>query len=268
MKRRSSLSHKLFLITWIMILAALAVPIVLVLHGAVFRPDATGSLTFTLKEFKNVLLLGDIFPRAFGNSILYALPITIGQTVVGLFLAFIFSRFEFKFRDALFMTCLVIMIMPFQVTLVPGYNLLKGLRLLDTFIGVIAPQIFLPFGVLFLRQYFLRIPAGMIESAQIDGAGTWHILLRIIVPLGKNGILLLFFLAFVDGYNMFEPPLTVLNTEAKFPLSVVMRAVIEQSPEDAFVPAILYMIPALVLFTALRHNIISGMSDSWTEKNG
>jgi multiple sugar transport system permease protein len=168
--------------------------------------------------------------------------------------------FKFKFREPVFLLCIFIMMLPFQITMVQIYNLIRGINLIDAYSGVIIPQVFLPIGVIFLRQYYLRIPSSVIETAMIDGASAITIFSRVAVPIAKNGVILLSFLAFIDSYNMYELPLTVLTSADKYPLSLMMRNVMEKYPEQAFIPALLYMIPPVLVYIAFRKNIIKGVS--------
>ncbi len=106
----------------------------------------------------------------------------------------------------------------------------------------------------------MRIPDSVIDAAQIDGASTLRILFKIVIPMSKNGIVLLTFMSFIDSYNTYEIPLVILKEEIKKPLSLIIRNVVENYPEQAFVPALLYMIPAILLFGMLRDNIINGIT--------
>ncbi len=210
-------------------------------------------------EFKNILLLSDTFHTAFRNSVYYAVVITIGQTLFGILMAFIFAKFKFRFREPLFYLLLLFMILPTQTMLVQIYSAADRLSLIDTFAGVVIPRLFLPIGIIFLRQYFVRVSDSVIESAKIDGASTIDCLCRILLPIGKNGVFLLVFLAFIDSYNMYEIPLIILRNSAKVPMSVLIRAVVEKYPDEIFVPAILFMIPPVLLFSTLRDNLVNGM---------
>ena len=240
------------------ILCATLYPIAFIVYKAFSELSGT-EVIFSLKEIKNVLLLSDRYHKSFLNSIFLSIIITVGQTLFGILMAFVFSKFTFKFRDILFYVCVLLMILPTQTLLVQTYTTVEKLSLLDSYGGVIIPQVFLPIGVLFLRQYFCRISDSVIEASLIDGISTMKCLTKIILPMSKNGVLLLAFLSFVDTYSMYELPLTVLRDAEKFPLSLIFRNVIEKYPETIFVPAVLYMVPAVMLFIVLKDNIVNGM---------
>ena len=258
MEHNNKIYRVIFNIIMVLISVFLMIPIIIIIGKAFFISE-NGKFLLSFNELKHIILLSGNFNSAFVNSLIYTSAITIFQTIFGILIAFLFSKFKFKFREALFVICLIVILLPFQVTMVQNYNLYKSLNLSDKMIGVIIPQIFLPVGIIFLRKYFVRINESIIETAAIDGASTLQILLLIIIPIGKNGILLLFFLAFVDSYNMYELPLTVLSDAGKYPLSLLMRDVIQDNVEHSFVPAVLYMIPSLGVFMFLKKYIVKGM---------
>lgn len=242
-----------------MFLFALVIWLVFPIMFLVVKAIYQGEGSVSTNEFKNILLLSDTFHTAFRNSVCYAVVITIGQTFLGIVMAFIFAKFNFRLREPLFYLFLLFMILPTQTMLVQIYSMADRLDLIDTFAGVVIPRLFLPTGIIFLRQYFIRVSDSVIESAKIDGASTIDCLCRILLPIGKNGVFLLIFISFIDSYNMYEIPLIILRDSEKIPMSVLIRTVVEKYPDEIFVPAILYMIPPVLLFYALRENIINGM---------
>lgn len=233
-------------------------PIIFIIYKAFTVSGENGS-SFSLNELKNIILLSERYHTSFFNSILLAIIITLGQTGFGIIMAFIFSKFYFRGRDVLFYMCVLVMVLPSQTMLVQTYRTVENLSMLNKYAGVILPQIFLPVGILFLRQYFCRVSDSVIEASLIDGASTIKCLTKIIIPMSKNGIYLLVFLSFVDSYNTYEIPLIVLNNSDKWPLSLLFRTVIEKHPEAIFVPAVLYMIPAVLLFILIKDNIVNGI---------
>ncbi len=243
----------------IIIIFVVIYPCLLLVYNTFYIENNLGIKVFSADDFFKTVLLGDLFWSGFFGSCYYTTIITFFQVALGTIMSFIFAKFNFPLKNIILFIYLMLMLMPFQVTMVPGYITLKTINLLNTQYAVILPQIFLPFGVLFVRYLMIKIPNTVIDAAKIDGASTLTIFFKIIIPSAKNGIILLFFLSFVDNWNLVEPML-VFNKEGKIkPLSVIMRGVIENAPENAFVAGILYMIPALIIFLIINKNIVRGI---------
>ena len=148
------------------------------------------------------------------------LPIVAGQMVVACLASYSFARYRRKRREVLFFSYIILMLMPFQVTLVPNYMIADTLGILDTIWAIILPGIFSTFAIFLLTKYMRQIPSGYIEAATLDGATEWQIFTNIALPLCKNAIFALTILLFIDYWNMVEQPLVLLTDPAKQPLSV------------------------------------------------
>ncbi|GHV13905.1 hypothetical protein FACS1894219_09310 [Clostridia bacterium] len=234
-------------------------PCAVLVYKAFYTKNNLGILTFSANELIKTILLSELFWSGITGTIYYVLFITLPQVVIGTIMAFVFAKFKFRFKNVLLIVYLFLLLMPFQILMVPSYLMLKTIGLLNTTGAVILPQIFLPFGVLFLRYLMVKIPNSIIDAAKIDGATTTKIFFKIIIPSVKNGIILLFFFSFIDNWNLVEPIL-MFNKDSKIkPLTIIIRGVIENAPENAFVVGFLYMIPAIILFILIRKNIIKGM---------
>ena len=156
----------------------------------------------------------------FWNSVLYVVPITLFQTAVAALAAYGFSRYKGKVRSAVFFGYVVLMLMPYQVTLVPNYIVTKWMGIFDTPWAIILPGVFSPFAVYLLTRYMMRIPKEYTEAAALDGAGEWKIFSRIFLPQCKSAIFAVLLLIFFDYWNMVEQPLVLLENEERFPLSI------------------------------------------------
>jgi len=218
---------------------------------------------FTFKQYITILLESAKFNQSFWKSFEYSFLITIGQVVLGTMAGFVFSRFDFKGRNVLFFIILSAMLMPFQVTMVPNYIVLNKLGLLNTDSAIILPGVFSAFGMFIMRQFMQHIPDNLVETAQIDGANTYSLFLKILLPQCKSGILALFILCFVDTWNMIEQPLIFLSSEEKMPLSIVIREALNLSPETVFAPCILFIMPAICMFFTFERALIEGVEAVW-----
>ena len=131
-----------------------------------FIPDMV-----SFEQYWNVLLKSPDYLLKFWNSVLYVVPITVFQLVVASLAAYSFTRFSGKKKTILFFAYIVLMLMPYQVTLVPNYLVSKWLHILNTRWAVWLPGIMSPFSVYLLTKFMKRIPTGIIEAAKMDGAG-------------------------------------------------------------------------------------------------
>jgi len=216
----------------------------------------------TVEQYLKLLLDNAKFLTMFWNSMGMAVPLVMGQVAVGALAAWGFARFRFPGRDVLFMGYIALMMMPFQVTLAPTFLVLDRLGLVDTPWAIILPGIFSTFAVFLLRQFFRSIPAALMESARMDGAGELTIFVRIAFPLGMPGIVSLFILSFLDTWNLIEQPMTFLRTQAGWPISLYLTRIGETNVDVAMAASILTLIPTLLLFFYCQSYLVQGIQMS------
>ena len=188
--------------------------------------------------------------------------ITVGQLVISILGGYAFSKFKFPGRDAIFYCIIVLMLLPYQVTLTPTYRVVRALGLLNTSYSLILPGIFSAFGVFLMRQIMEAVPDSLLESAYLDGAGSFVTLWRILVPNCKSGIVTLTVLSFVDAWNMVEQPIVFIQDTFKQPLSVFLLSVNAQSMALGFACGVLSMIPAVLLLVFFEDQLMEGISYS------
>lgn len=215
-----------------------------------------------LEQYYNVLIKKSQFLFMFWNSVMIALPIVVGQTIISSLAAYAFAKFKFKGREQLFFVYLTVMLMPFQVTLVPNYLVADKLGLINNYLSIILPGVFNTFGVFLLKQYMEQIPDSYIEAAKMDGASHFEIFFKIILPMCKNGIAAMFILIFIDNWNMVEQPLIFLQDALKQPLSVYLSKIIGGERGLAFAASTLYMLPMLLIFLYGENYLIEGIQRS------
>lgn len=220
-----------------------------------FIPDMV-----TLRQYSEVLIKKPQFLLMFWHSVFLTVPIVIGQTLVATLAAYAFAKFKFRGRNFLFFLYIVVMLMPFQVTLVPNYLIAGQLGLLNNYLSIIFPGIFGAFGVFLLKQYIEQIPDSYLEAAKVDGAGALQIFFKIIVPVSKSGIAALAILVFIDNWNMVEQPLIFLQDAAKQPLSLYLSRIATGEKGLAFAASTLYMMPVLLSFLYAENYLVEGIS--------
>lgn len=215
-----------------------------------------------IEQYYNVLVKNSQFLFMFWNSVIITVPIVLGQIVVSCLAAFAFAKLKFKGRDQLFFIYIIVMLLPFQVTLVPNYLVADKLGLVNNYLSIILPGIFNTFGVFLMKQYMEQIPDSYIEAAKVDGASQFTIFFKIILPMCKNGIAAMFILVFIDNWNMVEQPLVFLRDAIKQPLSVYLSRIISGERGLAFSASAIYMLPMLLIFLFGENYLIEGIERS------
>lgn len=214
----------------------------------------------SLRQHYTLLIEKPVYLQLFMNSVLYTIAILLGQALVIPMLAYALSRFKFFGRDALFFAILMLMLLPFQVTMAPSVLTMRTLGLMNTQWAIILPMVFSPFYIFLVRQYMVGIPADLFEAALMDGAGTWRCFIHMVVPISKPILGAAAALSFADTWNMVEQPLIYLgNARDKLPLSVMFNDLSTQEMGVAFASAALYILPALLMYTYFQEDILLGI---------
>lgn len=194
------------------------------------------------------------------NSIFYTVAILVCQAVIIPAFAYALARFRFPGRDLLSFLVIVLLLLPFQVTMVPMVLVLRKMGLMDTVWAMILPAIASPFYIFLLRQHMIRIPNEMFEAAQIDGAGTVRCFFHIAIPISKSILISVIALSFTDCWNLVEQPLVFLpNRSDLHPLSVVFNQMARHSTGMEFAGASLYILPALLIYIFFQKNMMVGI---------
>ena len=202
----------------------------------------------TLRPYVELLLDSPDFFVMFWNSVKQVVPILLGQVLVGMPAAWAFGRYRFTGRRILFLLYMILMIMPFQVTMVSSYLVLSNLSLMDTHLAIILPGVFSAFPVFIMQKFFHSIPDALVEAAMVDGARQLKIFLHVGVPLGMPGIMASVLLNFLEYWNAIEAPMTFLKTKAKLPLSLYLPQITTDQVGSSFAASIVMMLPAVLIF--------------------
>ena len=202
----------------------------------------------TLKHYSSLLFKTPQFFVLFGNSVKIVGSILLGQVVVGTPAAWAFARFQFFCRKLLFTLYVILMLMPFQVMMLPDYLVFQKLGLLNHQAAVILPAVFSTFSVFIMYRGFRMKPVSILEAAKVDGASDFAIFIRIGLPLGSAGILSALVLSFLDNWNMIEQPLTFLKEQTLWPLSLYLPEIDASRAGMAFAASVIALIPAVFVF--------------------
>ena len=220
-----------------------------------FIPDMV-----SFSQYITVLFKSPEYLLKFWNSVILVAPIVVFQLVVASLASYGFARYRGRIREIIFFGYIILMLMPYQVTLVPNYLVSNWLNILDTNWAIWLPGIFSPFAVFLLTKFMRRIPTSVIEAAQIDGAGEWQIYRKICLPLCKGAICSAAILVFIDYWNMVEQPIILLSDAEKHPLSVFLSKINAGEVGLAFAVATIYMVPSLLIFLYGEEYLVDGIT--------
>lgn len=214
----------------------------------------------SLRQYYALLIEKPVYLDLFVNSVRYAAAILLGQSLVIPAMAYALSRFKFRGRETLFFSILMLMLLPFQVTMAPSVLTMRFLGLMNTPWAVILPMVFSPFYIFLIRQYMLGIPGDVLEAGMMDGAGTVRAYVNVVLPLSRPILGAAAALSFADCWNMVEQPLIYLNNvRGSMPLSVMFNDLSEQEAGVAFAGATLYILPALLVYSYFQEDILMGI---------
>lgn len=243
-------------------------------YGTIFATDANGGKVYiaekvnlkfipdmvSFSQYTTVLLKSPEYLLKFWNSVILAGPIVVFQLLVASLASYGFARYRGKIREIIFFMYIILMLMPYQVTLVPNYLVSDWMNLLDTNWAIWLPGIFSPFTVFLLTKFMRRIPDSVMEAAQIDGAGEWQIYRRICMPLCRGAVCSAAILVFIDYWNMVEQPLILLTDSEMHPLSVFLSKINAGEIGLAFAVATIYMVPSLLIFLYGEEYLVDGIT--------
>jgi multiple sugar transport system permease protein len=215
----------------------------------------------SVRQYYKILIEEPQYLKLFVNSAMYTGAILLGQTAVVPLMAYALSRFEFKGRDALFFVILMLMVLPFQVTMVPSVISLRFMGILETPWAVILPMWFSPFYIFLIRQFMAGLPNELLEAGMMDGAGPLRCYLHVVLPVCKPILGASIALSFADCWNMVEQPLVYLsNRMGDQPLSVMFNQISIDGGGVAFAGAALYILPALFVYFYFQEDILLGVT--------
>lgn len=243
-------------------------------YGSVFATNSSGGKVYisekvnlkfipdmvSFSQYITVLFKSPEYLLKFWNSVILVGPIVVFQLLVASLASYGFARYNGKLRQIIFFSYVILMLMPYQVTLVPNYLVSDWLNILDSYWAIWLPGIFSPFAVFLLTKFMKRIPEAVIEAAQIDGAGEWQIYRRICMPLCKGALCSAAILVFIDYWNMVEQPLILLSDAETHPLSVFLSKINAGEVGLAFAVATIYMVPSLLVFLYGEEYLVDGIT--------
>ncbi|MEM1107821.1 MAG: carbohydrate ABC transporter permease [Planctomycetota bacterium] len=205
---------------------------------------------------------GLTYGRWYWNSLFVAMCVTFLQVLTSALAAFSFARLKWAGRDKVFLLYLCTMMLPALVMMIPNYQIMISLGLVDTYAGLIIPAAFTAFGTFLLRQFMLTIPSSLDEAAEIDGASKWRLFWDVILPLTRPGLITLTIFTFISTYQSFFWPLVMLKSTHRYTLPVGLLFFDSSSGQETNVlmaAITLSVIPMIVVFVLLQKHLVKGI---------
>lgn len=204
----------------------------------------------TLTQYLGLLIESPAYLHMFWNSVRLSLPVVAGNLFVSSMAAYAFTVLRFRGKELVFFLYIIVMLLPLQVTIMPNYLVADFLGIRESYLAIILPGIFNPFGVFLLRQSMKLIPDAYMESARMDGAGHIRIFCSIVLPMVKSGLAATAMLTLIDYWNLIDQAVIFIQDVEKQPLSMSLAGINTEYIGVFFAAACLYAFP--VLITLLR----------------
>ncbi|MEO1541406.1 MAG: ABC transporter permease subunit [Pseudomonadota bacterium] len=203
------------------------------------------------------------------NSMILGIGFAVGKIIVSLLAAYAIVYFRFPLGTFCFWVIFSTLLLPLEVRILPSYEVVQGLGLLNTYTGLIVPLIASATGTFFFRQFFKSVPGELMEAARIDGAGAWRFLIDILVPLSRTMIAAIFIIMFVVGWNQYLWPTLMTTDEGLFTLVRGIKQIMQALSQDdipkyneALALAILAMLPPVLVVVLFQRMFIKGLVES------
>lgn len=203
------------------------------------------------------------FGRFYFNSVLTAVASTVGQVATSALAGYAFAKLRFRGSSVLFIVLLGALLVPFQVVFVPLVHLLAGLHWLNSYQGLIIPNIPSIFGAFLFRQFFLSFPSELEDAARVDGCGVWRRFVSVVLPLSKSVAAAFGILSFIYNWNNFFYQFVIVNTSRY--MTVQLGLVLFQAQQTAsefnllMAASTLAVVPVVIVFLIFQKQIVRGV---------
>jgi len=211
------------------------------------------------------VLKNALFPRWFVNSMIVSFVVVIGNLVFGSLAGYAFARMRFKGSRLLLGLMLATLVIPFQITMIPSFLLMKDLGLIDTLGALIVPSLVTPFAVFLLRQFFLSVPREIEEAAWIDGCSRLRTLWVIVMPLARPALGTVAVLTFLTTWNDLAWPLIAINNDHNYTLQLGLTTFQGQHRTQwsaVMAGNMITVLPVLAAFLAAQRTFIQSLTSS------
>lgn len=200
------------------------------------------------------------------RSLFNSLFIAITYTLIGLLLCsaagYAFAKFQFKGKNIFFTVLILSMMIPYQATIIPLFQMFAKLDLMNTYLAVILPQLVYVFPIFLMTQNMKAVPASLLEAARIDSAGEFYIFFRIVLPAMRPALAAVAIFLFNHQWNNFMWPLVIMNTKEMYTLPVALSTLAGQNSIDygqAMLGTSISVLPVIVIFLFMQKHFVSGI---------
>lgn len=207
--------------------------------------------------------------RMMMNSVILGLGFAVGKIVFSMLAAYALVYFRFRFATVMFWVIFTTLLLPLEVRIMPSYQVMSGLGLLNTYTGLIVPLLASATGTFYFRQFFKSVPDELLEAARIDGAGPVRFFIDVLIPLSRTMIAAIFIIMFVYGWNQYLWPMLMTTDERFFTLMRGIKQILQvwigsQIPDynEAFALAVLALLPPVVMVVVFQSWFIKGLTES------
>ncbi|WP_099355359.1 carbohydrate ABC transporter permease [Fredinandcohnia onubensis] len=200
--------------------------------------------------------------RIFWNSIFIAIVYTVLSTLIAAMAGYAFAKFRFKGKNVIFFIILCSLMIPYQVTLIPLFEMMVTFDWLNTYQAIILPTLASPFAIYLMRQNMLSVPDSIIEASRVDGAGEIKIFFTIVLPVVRPALAAVSIFLFMSQWNSLIWPLITLNSKEMFTLPVALSSLIGLARIDygqLMLGTALSTLPIMVFFLLMQKHFISGI---------
>ncbi len=213
---------------------------------------------------------GDITgARMVMNSLILGIGFAVGKIVLSMLAAYAIVYFRFPMATLSFWVIFTTLLLPLEVRIMPSYQVMSDLGMLNTYSGLIVPLLASATGTFYFRQFFKSVPEELLEAARIDGAGPFKFFIDILVPISRTMIAAIFIIMFVYGWNQYLWPMMMTTDESFFTLMRGIKSILQvwvgsNIPDynEAFALAILAMLPPVAIVVIFQSWFIKGLTES------
>ncbi len=213
---------------------------------------------------------GDITgARMVMNSLILGIGFAVGKIVLSMMAAYAIVYFRFPMATLSFWVIFTTLLLPLEVRIMPSYQVMSDLGLLNSYTGLIVPLLASATGTFYFRQFFKSVPEELLEAARIDGAGPFKFFIDILVPISRTMIAAIFIIMFVYGWNQYLWPMMMTTDESFFTLMRGIKSILQvwvgsNIPDynEAFALAVLAMLPPVAIVVIFQSWFIKGLTES------
>ena len=204
------------------------------------------------------------------NSMILGIGFAVGKVIISMLAAYAIVYFRFRLATPLFWIIFLTLLLPLEVRIIPSYEIVAGLGLLDTNFGLIVPLIASATGTFYFRQFFKSVPEELLEAARLDGATPWRFFIDILIPLSKTMIAAILIIMFVVGWNQYLWPLIMTTKEENYTLVIGIKQIYQILSEGgelpqyqkAFALTIMATLPPVLVALVFQNWVVKGLVES------